>query len=105
MMMMMGPSGRYGARHLPGAAAFARTTVLFEKKKCASDIRLLRVRLLLSLLFDPLLLLLFFILSLRAIYIHRHGICTYIHTLVLTDVPHKRRTAAASWFKSESCRK
>lgn len=40
----------------------SRTSVRF-KKKCASDIRLLRVHLLLSLLFDPLLLL-FFILSL-----------------------------------------
>lgn len=48
---------------------------------------------------------LFFIFYHYAIYyIHRYSIYNILYTLVLTDVPHKRRTTA-SWFESESCRK
>jgi len=65
----------------------------FLKKKCASDIRLLRVRLLLSLLFDPLLLLLlFFFYSIITRYIFTasiHTIYIYIYSRFDRRAPQK----------------
>lgn len=90
----------YRAHHLL-CSVCARTCARF-KKKCVSDIRFLCVHLLL-LLFDPLLL--FFFYSIITAYIFTAATTTTTTTLVLTRRKYKRRTAIASWFKSESCRK
>jgi len=102
MMMMMEPSGRYGARHLPGSAAFAHDRA-FQKinvrRISAFSVFVCYYHYYSTLYYYYY----FFFYSIITRYIFTATV--HIYTLVLTDVPHKRRTTAASWFKSESCRK